>query len=63
MSDKAVRSIELAKQLGVKPSEIVKFVEKIRNVQFKKRTTNINIEPEEVDLIKQGRPPRGLRPL
>ncbi|MGB9711327.1 MAG: translation initiation factor IF-2 [Thermodesulfovibrio sp.] len=53
MSDKAVRSIELAKQLGVKPSEIVKFVEKIRNVQFKKRTTNINIEPEEVDLIKQ----------
>ncbi|GAB5047341.1 translation initiation factor IF-2 [Thermodesulfovibrio sp. TK110] len=53
MSDKAVRSIELARELGVKPSEIVKFVEKIRNVQFKKRTTNINIESEEVELIKQ----------
>lgn len=53
MSDKVVRSIELAKELGVKPSEIVKFIEEVRNVQFKKRTTNIKIEPEEVEKVIQ----------
>lgn len=53
MSDKALRSIELAKQLGVKPTEIVKIVEKIRNVQFKKGTTNIKIESEEIDKIRE----------
>lgn len=51
MSDKVVKSIELARELGVKPSDIVRFVETLRNVQFKKRTTNINIEPEEVEKI------------
>ncbi|MCX7988798.1 MAG: translation initiation factor IF-2 [Thermodesulfovibrio sp.] len=53
MSDKAVRSIELAKQLGVKPVEIVKVIEKIRNVQFKKGTTNIKIEAEEIEKVKE----------
>ncbi|MCX8034130.1 MAG: translation initiation factor IF-2 [Thermodesulfovibrio sp.] len=52
MSDKAVRSIELAKQLGVKPVEVVKIIEKIRNVQFKKGTTNIKIETEEIEKVK-----------
>ncbi len=53
MSDKSVRSIELAKQLGVKPIEIVKLIEKIRNVQFKKGTTNIKIEEEEIEKVKK----------
>lgn len=53
MSDKSVRSIELAKELGVKPLDIVKFIEKIRNVQFKKGTTNIKIEFEEIEKIKK----------
>ncbi|WP_297209154.1 MULTISPECIES: translation initiation factor IF-2 [Thermodesulfovibrio] len=53
MSDKALRSIELAKELGVKPLEIVKFIEKHRNVQFKKGTTNIKVEPEEVEKIRE----------
>lgn len=52
MSDKAVRSIELAKQLGVKPVEIVRVIEKIRKVQFKKGTTNLKIEPEEIEKVK-----------
>jgi len=52
MSDKVGRtSIELARELGVKPSEIVECVGEIRNIQFKKRTTNIKIEPEEVEEI------------
>lgn len=51
MSTKAVRSIELARELGVKPLEIVKFIEKIRNIQFKKGTTNIKVEPDEIDKI------------
>lgn len=53
MSDKAIKSIELAKELGVKPLEIVRFVEKIRNTQFKKGTTNIRIESDEVERITQ----------
>ncbi len=53
MSDKSVRSIELAKELGVKPLEIVKFIENLRNVQFKKGTTNIKVEFEEIDKIKE----------
>ncbi|MCS7163764.1 MAG: translation initiation factor IF-2 [Thermodesulfovibrio sp.] len=53
MSNKGVKSIELAKQIGVKPLEIVKFIERIRNVQFKKGTTNIKIESEEVEKIIQ----------
>ena len=52
MSNKVGRtSIELARELGVKPSEIVECVGEIRNIQFKKRTTNIKIEPEEVEEI------------
>ncbi|MDI6713857.1 MAG: translation initiation factor IF-2 [Thermodesulfovibrio sp.] len=53
MSDKGIRSIELAKELGVKTSDIVKYVEKIRNTQFKKGTTNIKIEPEEIEKIRE----------
>jgi len=53
MSDKAITSIELARELGVKPVEIVKFIEKIRDVQFKKRTTKIKIEPEEVEKLME----------
>ncbi len=57
MSDKAVRSIELAKQLGVKSVEIVKIIEQIRNVQFKKGTTNIKIEAEEIEKVKEALKP------
>lgn len=53
MSYKGIRSIELAKELGVKTSDIVKYVEKIRNTQFKKGTTNIKIEPEEIEKIRE----------
>jgi len=53
MSNKGLRSIELAKELGVKPSEIVKYVEKLRDTQFKKGTTNIKIEAEEIEKIKE----------
>lgn len=53
MSDKSIRSLELAKELGVKPTEIIKMVEKLRNTQFKKRTTNIKLEPEEAEKIRQ----------
>ncbi len=53
MSDKSIRSIELAKQLGVKPIEIIKIIEQIRNVQFKKGTSNIKIEEEEIEKVKE----------
>lgn len=52
MSDKALTSIELAKELGVKSTEIVKFVEKLRNTEFKKGTTKIKIELDEAKKIR-----------
>lgn len=53
MSDKALTSIELAKELGVKSTEIVRFVEKLRNTEFKKGTTKIKIELEEAEKIRE----------
>ncbi len=62
MADKSITSIELARELGVKPSEIVKLVEELRRVQFKKRTTNIRIEPEEAEKIRQKFKPEAVKP-
>jgi len=62
MADKSITSIELARELGVKPSEIVKLVEELRKVQFKKRTTNIRIEPEEAEKIRQKFKPESVKP-
>jgi translation initiation factor IF-2 len=53
MSEKPVRSIDLAKELGVKASDIVREVEKIRKTTFKKGTTNIKLQPEEVQQIRK----------
>lgn len=53
MPDKALTSIELAKELGVKSTEIVRFVEKLRNTEFKKGTTKIKIELEEAEKIRE----------
>lgn len=53
MSSKGITSIELAKELGVKSTEIVRFVEKLRNTEFRKGTTNIKIDIDEADRIRE----------
>ncbi|MFQ3574532.1 MAG: hypothetical protein SNJ53_07870, partial [Thermodesulfovibrionales bacterium] len=47
-----MNSLKLSKELGVKPSVIVKEVEKLRECQFKKNTTNIKISVDEANAIR-----------
>lgn len=53
MSSGDIKSTELAKELGVKATDIVREVGKLRNVELKKGTTNIKLSAEEVIKIKE----------
>ncbi len=53
MSDKEIKSTELAKELGTKSTNIVKEVAAIRGVEFKKGTTLIKLSAEEADKIRE----------
>src|SRR5208337_4903222 len=52
MSGSEIKSLELAKELDLKPSEVVKRVERIRGVEFKKGTSNVKITAEEAAKIR-----------
>lgn len=52
MSKGEMKSTELAKELGVKATEIVREVSKLRGVELKKGTTNIKISIEEAEKIR-----------
>ncbi len=52
MPSNEISSLKLAKELGVKPSALVKEVEKLRHLEFKKNTTNIKVSPEEAQRIR-----------
>ncbi len=52
MSVNEIKSLELAKELDLKPSEVVKRVERIRGVEFKKGTSNVKITAEEATRIR-----------
>ncbi|MGO9015893.1 MAG: translation initiation factor IF-2 [Dissulfurispiraceae bacterium] len=52
MSGSETKSLELAKELDLKPSEVVKRVERIRGVEFKKGTSNVKITAEEAAKIR-----------
>ncbi|MGD0283842.1 MAG: hypothetical protein ABSB95_15960, partial [Dissulfurispiraceae bacterium] len=54
MPGSEIKSIELAKELNLKPSEVVKLVERIRGVEFKKGTSRVNITAEEATKIRAG---------
>ncbi len=47
-----IKSLELAKELDLKPSEVVKRVERIRGVEFKKGTSNVKVTAEEAAKIR-----------
>jgi translation initiation factor IF-2 len=53
MSNKEIKSTELAKELGVKSTDVVKELGKIRGAEFKKGTTLIKLSIEEADRIRQ----------
>ncbi len=52
MPSNEVSTIKLAKELGVKPSLLVKEVERLRGVEFKKNTTNIKLTEEEAESLR-----------
>ncbi|MCL0084581.1 translation initiation factor IF-2 [Thermodesulfovibrionales bacterium] len=53
MTNKEVKSIELAKELEMRPTEIVKALESARGMKFKKGTTNIKLSDEEAKKIRE----------
>ncbi len=53
MSNNEIKTTELAKELGVKATEIVRALEKLSGIQYKKGTTNLKIKTEEAEKIKE----------
>lgn len=53
MASSDIKSTELAKELGVKATEIVREVGRLRNVELKKGTTNIKLTSEEAEKIRE----------
>jgi translation initiation factor IF-2 len=53
MSGNEIKSTELAKELNLKASDVVKLLAKIKNAEFKKGTTNVRITLEEAAKIRE----------
>lgn len=53
MSDKQIKSTELSKKLGVKATNIVRELGKIRGKEYKKGTTNLKLFVEEAEKIEK----------
>ncbi len=53
MSGNEINSRELAKELDLKPTEVVKLLGQIKNKEFKKGTTNVKMTAEEADRVRQ----------
>lgn len=52
MSFQETKSTDLAKELGVKSTEIVQELGKIRRIEYKKGTTNIRLSDDEVEKLR-----------
>lgn len=53
MPSDEIKTTELAKELGVKATQVVKALEKLLGVQYKKGTTNLKIKAEDAQKIKE----------
>ncbi len=53
MSDKEIKSAELAKELGVKATDVVKELGKLRDAEYKKGTTNVKLSAGEAEKIRE----------
>ncbi|MEW5744694.1 MAG: translation initiation factor IF-2 [Nitrospirota bacterium] len=63
MSSEEIKSTELARELGVKATDVVKAAGELRNIDYKKGTTNVKLSADEVEKIRailgvQQAPPR-----
>lgn len=52
MSEKVIKSAELARELGVKATDVVKEIGKLRGAEYKKGTTNVKLSAGEAEKIK-----------
>lgn len=52
MSDNEIKSAELAKELGVKATDIIKELGKLRKIEYKKGTTNVKLSAEEAEKVR-----------
>jgi translation initiation factor IF-2 len=52
MPDREIKSTELAKELGVKATDVVKELGKLRGTEYKKGTTNVKLGVVEAEKIK-----------
>jgi translation initiation factor IF-2 len=48
-----LKTVDLAKDLGVRAGDIVKVLESLRGLRYKKGTTNLKVAVDEVERIKQ----------
>ena len=53
MSGNEIKSTELAKELNLKASDVVKLLAQIKNAEYKKGTTNVKITIEEAAKIRE----------
>ncbi len=53
MSEAEMRSTELAKELGIKATVVVKALEELRKTVYKKGTTNIKLSADEMGKVKR----------
>ncbi len=52
MSINEIKSIELAKELGVKATEVVKVLGELKGIQYKKGTTNLKLTLEDAEAVR-----------
>jgi len=48
-----LKTVDLAKDLGVRAGDIVKVLESLRGIRYRKGTTNLKVAVDEVERIKQ----------
>lgn len=53
MPNNEIKSTDLAKQLGVKATDVVKELGRIRGIEYKKGTTNLKLGAEEAEKISR----------
>lgn len=53
MSNKEIKTTELARELAVKATDVVKALEKLKGVQYKKGTTNLKLSSEDAEVIRE----------
>lgn len=63
MSGEGIKTTDLAKELGIKATEVVKALGEIRHIEYKKGTTNLRLDDSEAEKIRQKFKPKKPAPV